>query len=124
VEGVRAVPNPLCHFELMSSDPVKSRAFYSSVFDWQFDNDSMPGYTLINAGAEPSGGLFQEPDGTPGPCLNVYFQTDDVDDTLHKAVEAGATVLVPKTQIPNVGEFAIFTDPDGIAVGLLKPSAG
>ena len=114
--------NPLCHFELMTADPDKCKAFYSRIFDWTFDDQSLPGYTLVNAGAEPSGGVFRKPDEAPGPCMNIYFQTDDVEATLARAVEAGATVLVPKTIIPSVGEFAIFADPEGIAVGLLRPA--
>ncbi len=114
------MPNPLCHFEFMTDDPAKCKAFYGAVFDWQFDDSSMPGYTLINAGAEPSGGVLPKPDEAPCPCLNVYFQVDDVDATLAKATEHGATVIVPKSEIQSVGEFAIFTDPEGVTVGLFK----
>ena len=92
-------------------------------FDWQFDDSSMPGYTLINAGAEPGGGVFPKPPEAPMPCLNVYFQCDDIDATLAKAAERGATVIVPKSPIPNVGEFAIFADPEGIVVGLFKSTS-
>ena len=50
------MPNPLCHFEFMTGDLAKCQAFYGKVFDWQFDDKSIPGYSLINAGSEPSGG--------------------------------------------------------------------
>lgn len=115
------MPNPLCHFELMVNDTETARAFYGSVFDWQFDDQSMPGYTLINAGSEPSGGLFKRPDQAPGVCVNVYFQVDDLDATLVNAQKQGATVLVPKTEIPNTGHFALIADPEGIPVGLMQP---
>ena len=114
------MPNPLCHFELMTNDPEKCKAFYGGVFDWQFDDQSMPGYTLVNTGAEPTGGIFSKPPEAPSPCLNVYFQINDIDATLAKATERGATVIVPKSPIPNIGEFAIFADPEGIPIGLFK----
>ena len=114
------MPNPLCHFEFMANDPAKCKEFYGAVFDWQFDDSSMPGYTLINAGAEPSGGVFPKPGEAPGPCLNVYFLVDDVDATLAKATKRGATVIVPKSEIQGVGEFALFADPEGVTVGLFK----
>ena len=114
--------NPLCHFEFMTNDSAKAKAFYGDVFDWQFDETSLPGYTLINAGSEPTGGLFPRPPETPNPCLNVYFMVDDIDATLDKATERGASVIAEKTTIPHVGEFAMFTDPDGISVGILKPA--
>ena len=114
------MPNPVCHFEFMTADPNRCKAFYGKVFDWKFDDKSMPGYTLIDAGAEPSGGLFLKPADAPGPCLNVYFHVDDIEATLAKAKGEGASVLVPKTPIPNVGHFAMFTDPEGVAVGVLQ----
>lgn len=116
------MPNPLCHFELMTADPEKCRAFYGKVFDWQFDAKSMPGYTLVNTGSEPTGGVFPKPDTAPHPCVNVYFQVPDIDEALNKVKEEGGAVLVPKTAIPNVGHFAMFTDPEGISVGIMQPA--
>lgn len=115
------MPNPLCHFELMTNDPQKCKEFYGTVFDWKFDDASMAGYTLINAGAEPTGGLFPKPAEAPGVCLTAYFHVEDVEATLAKAAELGATVLVGKTAIPNVGHFAIIADPEGITIGLMQP---
>ena len=117
------MPNPLSHFELMTTDPAKCKAFYGAVFDWQFDDQSMPGYTLINAGAEPSGGVFPKPNEVPMPCVNVYFQVNDIDATLARVTEQGGKTLVPNTPIPNVGHFAMFTDPEGIAIGIMQPVA-
>ena len=118
------MPNPLCHFELMSKDPQKCKAFYGALFDWKFDDSSMPGYTLVQTGADPGGGILPKPPQAPGACLNVYFMVEDVDITIAKAKENGGKLLVPKTQIPGVGEFAMCTDPEGIVVGLFKPAAG
>ena len=114
------MPNPLCHFELMTTDPAKCKAFYGAIFDWKFDDESMPGYTLVRPGVEPNGAIFKKPDDAPGPCLNVYFLVDDIDATLAKVKEKGGTVIVPTTEIPSVGWFAMITDLDGITIGLFK----
>lgn len=111
--------NPLCHFELMSNDPEKCKSFYGSVFAWEFDSESMPGYTLVATGGEATGAVFAKPASAPGPCSNIYFSVDDIDATLAKATEHGGSILVPKTAIPNVGYFAMFTDPEGIAIGIM-----
>ena len=116
------MPNPLCHFELMTDDPQKCKAFYGAVFDWKFDDDSMPGYTLVSAGAEPSGGIFPKPAQAPSVCANIYFNVTDIDQTLASVTEHGGAIVVPRTTIPNVGEFAMFADPEGIIIGLLKPA--
>jgi predicted enzyme related to lactoylglutathione lyase len=114
------VPNPICHFELMVSKPESARRFYASVFDWAFDDATFPGYTLIKTGAEPGGGMIAKPPAAPVAALNVYFRVDQVDLTLRKVVEAGGTVVVPKTEIPGVGFFAMFLDPEQIPIGVLE----
>jgi len=111
---------PLCHFELMTDDPQKCKAFYGTVFGWAFDDASMPGYTLISPGQQPNGGMMQRPPQAPGPALNVYFMVENIDATLVKVQESGGKVLVPKTAIPNVGSFAFFADPEGICVGIFR----
>jgi uncharacterized protein len=114
--------NPLVHWELMVSDVKKAKDFYGRVFDWQFDDERYPGYTLILTGGEPGGGLLQRPPDA-GPCaLNTYFEVGSVDRTLAVAVELGGEVLVEKTPIPGVGSFAVFADPDGIRVAVLEPA--
>ena len=116
--------NTLCHFELMASDVEQAKKFYGAVLDWQFDNESMPGYALVNPGQEPSGALFAKPSEAPTPCMNIYFNVKDIDATLAKAEENGGETLVPKTEIPGTGHFAMFTDPEGIVVGIMKPEEG
>ncbi|GIK17737.1 MAG: glyoxalase [Planctomycetota bacterium] len=115
------MPNPLCHFEFMTADPAKCRAFYGKVFDWAFDDQSMPGYTLIQPGAEPNGGMMKRPEVAPRACLTVYFSVTDLEATLKKVRDHGGKVLVEATPIPNVGTYAIIADPENVVVGLLKP---
>ncbi len=116
--------SPLCHFELMTKNPEACKAFYGAVFGWQFDDDSMPGYSLVDTGAEPTGGIFKKPDDAPGPCMNVYFHSSDITGTIARAVEAGGRVIVEETEIPNVGRFAMIADPEGIVVGLFRNASG
>ena len=111
---------PLCHFEFMSDDPDQCKAFYAKVFGWEYDDKSMPDYTLIKTGEEPEGGLVKRPAEAPAPSLNVYFLVDDIKATLAKVQQAGGRTVVPKTPIPNVGAFAMFSDPEGIVVGVFQ----
>lgn len=111
---------PLCHFEFMTDDPDKCRAFYANVFGWEFDDKSMEGYTLVKTGTQPEGGLMKRPPEAPNVALNVYFMVDDIDATLGKVEQSGGNVIVPKTAIPNVGSFAFFEDLEGICVGIFQ----
>jgi hypothetical protein len=49
----------------------------------------------------------------------VYFTVDDVDAAARKAIQAGASEMVPAQDFPG-GRFAILTDPQGASFGLLK----
>jgi len=111
---------PLCHFEFMSDNPEKCKAFYAGVFGWKFDDTSMPGYTGVDTGKEPCGGLMKRPEQAPRPTLNVYFMVENIETTLGKVQKAGGQIVVPKTPIPNVGAFAVFADPEGIVVGIFQ----
>ena len=115
--------NPLCHFELMTDDVARCKAFYGAVFDWKYDDVAMPGYTIVHTGQDPGGGIFARPKDAPHPCMNVYFTVGDIDKTLAKVAEMGGKVIVPKTPIPTVGHFAMFTDPEGIVIGIMRPGA-
>jgi predicted enzyme related to lactoylglutathione lyase len=53
-------------------------------------------------------------------ALNSYFRVEDLDRTLRKAVEAGATVIVPRMEVTAVGWFAMFLDPDQIPIGIMQ----
>jgi len=112
--------NPIVHWELMVNDVAKAKAFYSSIFDWQWEETAFPGYSLIKTGTDPGGGLMAKPDMAPACALNTYFGVEDIDATVAKAVAAGATLLVPKTAIEGMGYWAMIADPDGIPVGLFQ----
>lgn len=116
------MPNPLCHFEFLSRDVARSRAFYGEVFDWAFDDASMPGYTLVQPGIEPGGGMMSLPEGSAArPALMVYFSVDDVAAAAERVREHGGAILSPPTTLPNnVGQYAIVADPDQVVFGLFK----
>ena len=114
--------SPLCHFEFIAADPQKCKAFYEAVFGWTFDEQSVPGYTIIHTGQDPTGGIMPKPKESPGPCMNVYFRVEDIDATLAKVAEQGGRVLSEKIELPyNIGYLALFVDPEGNVIGLMQP---
>jgi predicted enzyme related to lactoylglutathione lyase len=53
----------------------------------------------------------------------LYISTDDIDATLAKIEAHGGKTVVPKTEIPQVGWFGIFTDPTGNRVALFTATS-
>jgi hypothetical protein len=79
-------------------------------------------YTVLKAGSDPVGGIMamppQIPQGTP-PHWGTYVTVDDVDTVARRAQELGGKTLVPPTDIPDVGRFAVLQDPQGAALGVI-----
>ena len=113
------MPTPLVHWELMVRDVEAAKVFYGTVFGWSFAA-SGPEYTLINTGSEPGGGLLARPPQVGMSSLNSYFRVADLDRTLAEAGRAGATIIVPRMEVPGVGWFAMFLDPEQIPIGVMQ----
>jgi predicted enzyme related to lactoylglutathione lyase len=116
--------NKLCYFELMVSDVKKAKDFYTKVFDWKIKPSNMLGpydYHEIDTGAEPSGGLMRKPDEAPANMLTTYILVESIDETLKKVAEAGGRAAMPKREIPSIGWWALFFDPDQIPIMIFEP---
>ncbi len=106
------------HVELISKDPAKSVKFYEKVFGWKFD-DMGEGYMFFTPPALPTGGL-RGPQKGESPGSLSYIQVKDVDKTLKDAQGAGAVILVPKTEIPNFGHYAVFLAPGDVPQAIFQ----
>jgi len=109
--------------ELMTTDPKAAKVFYTELCGWStkdMDMGPMGTYTLFNAGEIGVGGMMKAQDGMPSNWL-VYVGADDADATMKKIGAQGGKTLVPPTDVPDMVRFAIATDPQGAAFGVLKP---
>ena len=52
-----------------------------------------------------------------------YVIVKDVDASLKKAKKMGAEICMEPFDIPTVGRIAVFTDPQGAAIGIIAPGA-
>jgi uncharacterized protein len=113
--------NPTMWFEVAARDRESLKGFYSSLFDWKLtDMDSMP-YTTIDTGGEGiPGGFGSAPEGYDGH-VTFYVQVDDVEAGLVKAESLGGKRVMDPIDIPS-GKIALFTDPEGNAIGLMDMS--
>jgi hypothetical protein len=67
--------------------------------------------------------LPAEAPGTP-PHWLIYVGTPSVDATCSQAQGLGAKVLKAPADIPNVGRFAVLSDPQGATFALFTPGTG
>jgi predicted enzyme related to lactoylglutathione lyase len=119
-------PNTFGWAELNSRGVDKAIPFYQKVFGWSPKTQSMgadqPPYTEFQLGGESvAGGQEMQamvPAQVPSYWL-VYFAVADVDQSFKIATQAGAKEMVAPMEFPG-GRFAIVSDPQGAAFGLLK----
>lgn len=114
--------HPVIHWEIGARDAEGLKAFYTGLFGWDIE-PSGPGYSLVSPDdGGIGGGIMQVNDPVP-PYLTFYVQVDDLESSITRSSELGATQVVPPTPIPGVGRFAMFRDPDGNHIGVLEPAA-
>ncbi|UCH89379.1 MAG: VOC family protein [Thermoplasmata archaeon] len=97
----------------------KSKKFYTSVFDWKINVDPKMNYGMIDTGEEPGGGLFQAPPEIP-LGVTSYILVDSIEGTLEKIQSEGGKVIKPKSEIPGMGWFALFMDPEENVLGIYE----
>jgi predicted enzyme related to lactoylglutathione lyase len=117
-------PYSLTWNELVTSDIEQAKVFYGGLFGWKGDTQDMggdgPPYTVWMLGDGGVGGAMPPPmEGMPS-FWGVYFAVDDTDAIVAKAKELGASVLNEPMDIPEVGRFAVLSDPQGAAFCVIK----
>jgi predicted enzyme related to lactoylglutathione lyase len=118
------VANPVVHFEIIGADGAALQSFYGDLFGWKIDSNNEWRYGMVESGGEGgiAGGIAAD-QGSDGHRVTVYAQVDDPQAYLDKAVELGATVVMPVTEMgEGMPTIAMFTDPAGNVTGLLKNS--
>lgn len=122
--------NPVVHWELWSDDPGRCSEFYARVFDWKIQAFPGMSYWMADTEGPPemkgiNGGFFRpqgDPAGWPGK-LAMYILVDDLAAALAKVTAAGGRVIVERQEVPGMGAFALFADPDERVLGLWVAAA-
>ena len=113
--------------ELLTSDVERAKRFYGETIGWTFQPMPMPDgatYWMAMMAGKPVAGIFPtnrpEYKGVPEAWMS-YLAVDDVDARVKKAAAAGAKLMKPIFDIPDVGRLAILTEPGGAGVGWITP---
>ncbi len=112
--------HPIVHVELSTKDREATGKFYEQLFGWKVQQIPEMNYATFAAEPGPGGGFNPVTDESPAGTVMVYIDTDDIEATLAEIVSLGGKVLREKTEIPSMGWFALFQDPDGNKLALYK----
>ncbi|MFH8409089.1 VOC family protein [Streptomyces sp. NPDC018019] len=123
-------PGAMAGFEIGTTDPKTTTAFYTDGFGWRFEEagtiGGVPCQTVYGPGAEHPSGLLWDYSGQFGAAEHMMpaFLVTDAATAAHAAREKGATVEQPPSSVPGAPVRARIRDPHGRRFGLFSPPAG
>jgi uncharacterized protein len=134
-EDVEPTGNPgpftFCWDELLTTNPDAAAKFYPAVFGWTAEKTDMgpagtytrfnrPGTTNEKGEPKGAGGMMKAPEMVPHSFWLPYIVVDNPDSISERAQRLGATVTVPPTDIPNIGRFSCWMDPQNAAIAVIS----
>ncbi|WP_415953524.1 VOC family protein [Streptomyces sp. KLOTTS4A1] len=130
VKGFEVVnePGALNWVELYTPDVPAAAAFYGAAIGLHTSAVDFPGgsYTTVHPGPDPEGmyGGIADQAQDPGQSGRAhwlpYFEVEDVDRSVAKARELGASVQMEPTSMAGVGRLAQLSDPFGARFAVIK----
>jgi uncharacterized protein len=116
------VPGALCWTELSTPNLGAAEGFYTKLFGWKTrrDHAKSPSYVEVMHDGKPLASMLRS---ELSPHLKAsswmpYFAAADVDDALAIARRHFGKLLVPPTDLPGVGRYAVLRDPLGAPFGI------
>ena len=107
------------HFEILGPDGEALQRYYADLFGWSIDASNPMKYGMVKA-TEPGigGGVAGSQDGSA--VVTFYVETNDIKASLAKAESLGGKKVMGPMDIPDGPAIAMFADPQGNVVGLVK----
>ena len=125
--------DPVVHFEMPYDDKKRMAKFYRSAFGWQTRmlgknmGDYVTATTIETGKSGPkrpgaiNGGFYPRKPGWPAQYPSIVIAVDDVKKAIKKVEAAGGQILGAPMEIPRVGQYVSFIDPEGNRVSMLQP---
>lgn len=119
-------------YELMTPDPAAVAPFYRATLGWEIpaEGHPMPNGSEYREIARSGGGfaggvlLLSEEMATHGarPAWFTYFNVQDVDAAVARAVTLGGAVHMAPMTMDGVGRMAMVADPQGASFYVMDPT--
>jgi uncharacterized protein len=116
--------NPVCYFEISVTDLERAIAFYTAVFEYEFervhlDGNEMALFPAFDKASGITGALAKGESYIPGKTgSRIYFSVARIEDTLQRVQRIGGSILYPKTSVGALGSVAEFEDSEGNCIAI------
>ena len=117
----------ITHFEIPADDVGRAQRFYADLFGWTVEKAPGPGdyyfikTTNYQGGPGLGGGMI--PRQHPQQQIMNYIDVASIDETAARLEQLGGRVVVPKTEIPGAGYFAVCLDTENNVFSLWEMAA-
>ncbi|CAN5547185.1 hypothetical protein BH18ACT1_BH18ACT1_11480 [soil metagenome] len=109
---------PVVHWEIEARDPVRQRAFYGTLFNWEIGDGAIMTIEAGVGGPEPGpNGHLRDSDRSG---VTLYVQVADLRASLGRATELGGAVVAEPFDVPGGPTLAAITDPEDNPVMLVQ----
>jgi predicted enzyme related to lactoylglutathione lyase len=117
-------PGTFSWVDLTTSDSAGAKEFYGVMFEWDFDDNEIPGgagvYSICLVGGEAVAAIAPQTEDFP-PHWNNYVTVESADETVARAKELGGTVIEEPFDVMEAGRMALLQDPTGAMICLWEP---
>jgi uncharacterized protein len=116
------MPNPVVRWQIIAPDAEKSAGFYQKLFSWKVSNSNALGYRELKTGESGNsidGGVWPSPQADR-PFVQLFIEVRDIEETIGKAEKLGATIVIPKSTLPDGDTMAVLADPAGLSFGICQ----
>jgi hypothetical protein len=113
-----------CWIDLFTTDPETSRAFYTRLFGWtaeEADEEHGGYFNFTKDGVHVAGCMRNDGQQGMPDVWSVYLATDNAKETVAAAEANGGGVIVPATEVADLGSFAVVTDAGQAVIGMWQP---
>jgi uncharacterized protein len=112
------------HLEIPAQDRAAAAEFYGKLFGWSYEHIGPPmNYTTFSTGNFGGGFPDLSEMYKPGDIV-PYVESENIEADLAQVEQLGGKSLLPRTEIPGMGWFAMFSDPTGNRMALYTPMMG
>lgn len=120
----------ITHFDIPVDNPDRAQIFYEKVFGWNMKKVTNPvtGAELWMCQTEDkignkgiTGGMMRR---QSLPAVTNQISVSSIEDYIDKIEHAGGKITVPKTEMHNVGSFAMFLNSENNLFGFFEEGKG
>ncbi|MGN6350439.1 MAG: VOC family protein [Candidatus Nitrosocosmicus sp.] len=116
------------YFQIPADDISRAKEFYNKVFGWEMQKwnnseNSDQEYWMFQTKDDEGnpglgGGLMKRQ--SPQHTVTNFITVSSIEEYSSNIEQSGGKVIMPKTEIPNMGFFAVFLDTENNMFGIFE----